>query len=263
MEIIDVHAHVYPDAIAIKAAESIGDFYHLPIAHNGTVEALLSENKKAGISSSVIHSVAVSWERASKINHFIAQTLKDYPGAFVGFAAVHPDDPHLIDTLEEAKRLGLKGIKLHPDFQHFDIDDVKAYPIYQWAQDQGFVLMVHTGDIRYTTSRPQRMAKVLRDFPNLQTICAHLGGWSQWEEGYKALSGLENAWIDTSSSLYALAPEKAKKIIEKYDLQRVLFGTDYPMWNPSEEVERFLALGFSARVMEDILANNAKELLAF
>lgn len=263
MEIYDVHAHIYPDAIALKAADSIGDFYRLKIAHNGKVRVLLEENEKAGIHHSVVHSVAITWERAEKINHFIADTVKEHSSRFTGFATAHPDDPQIISTLEEAKNIGLKGLKLHPDFQHFNIDDQSAYPMYEWAEANNFPLIVHTGDTRYTTSRPEKMAKVLKDFPNMQVVCAHLGGWSQWEEAYKVLASCENAWIDTSSSLYALDPVTAKNIIKQYDLKRVLFGTDYPMWNPKEELERFFRLNLSSSETEDILANNTKRLLAF
>ncbi len=262
MEIYDVHAHVYPRAIAQKAAEAIGDFYQLTVNHQGRADTLLLENEKAGITHSIIHSVAVTWEKAPKINDFISKTVKENPEKFTGFAAVHPQDPDVATTLEKAKKAGLRGIKLHPDFQNFAIDDSSVYPIYQWAQKKGFPILVHTGDTRYTTSRPEKMAKVLKAFPALQVVCAHLGGWSQWEEAYKILSPFENAWVDTSSSLYALSPQKAKKIIENYGSERVLFGTDYPMWNPKEELERFYALNLAGRQRDDILYQNAKRLLA-
>ncbi|NLB89696.1 MAG: amidohydrolase family protein [Clostridiales bacterium] len=229
--------------------------------HDGRVCTLLAENQKAGITKTVIHSVAVSWEKTEKINQFIAGTVKANPERLVGFAAIHPSHPKLTQALEEAKTMGLEGIKIHPDFQRFAIDDPKAFLLYEWAQAKAFPLLVHVGDTRYNYSHPQKMAKVLTAFPKLKVICAHLGGWSQWKEGYKYLTKFENAWIDTSSSLYALSCEEAKQIIEAFDSTRILFGTDYPMWSPKEEVKRIEKLKLPSSLLENILVNNAKRLL--
>ena len=105
------------------------------------------------------------------------------------------------------------------------------------------------------------MKKVLEAFPKLICVCAHLGGWSEWAEAAETLSVYENAYVDTSSSLYALDRGEATRIIRCYSRDRVLFGTDFPMWNPSEELERFLALGLSGDEQEKILRKNAEDLL--
>ncbi len=261
MDIIDVHAHIYPEKIALKAAKSIGDFYHLHMHHDGKIETLIEENRKANIGKSIIHSVAVKWENADSINTFIAKEVENHGSQLIGFATVHPEDPKITQTLDKGKKQGLRGIKLHPDFQKFSIDDQKAYPIYQWASENHFPILVHTGDFRYETSSPFKMANILREFPQMQVVCAHLGAWSQWEEGHRVLAKFENAWVDTSSSLYVLEAEKGRKIIEKFNRERVLFGTDFPMWNPKEEVERFFKLGFNAKTNEAILSKNANKLL--
>ena len=107
----------------------------------------------------------------------------------------------------------------------------------------------------------KEMKKVLEAFPKLICVCAHLGGWSEWVEASETLSSYENAYVDTSSSLYALEREEAKIIIRRYSRDRVLFGTDFPMWNPSEELQRFLALGLTDEEQEKILRKNAENLL--
>ena len=259
MPILDIHAHIYPDFIAQKASESIGEFYRLPVHHDGTLRTLLREEAAAGITKMAVHSVAVTWEKVARINDFIAGAVKENEN-LIGFATMHPDHPHIASEIDRAMSLGLKGLKLHPDFQHFNIDDEKAYPIYE-AIEGRMPLLIHTGDRRYETSRPERMAKVLDRFPRMQTICAHLGGWSQWENAHLVLAGRPNVWVDTSSSLYAISPETARNVVLHYGVDRVLFGTDYPMWTPSEELNRLLALGFSPTDMEKILYQNAANLL--
>jgi predicted TIM-barrel fold metal-dependent hydrolase len=260
MPILDIHAHIYPDAIAQKAAASIGDFYQMPIRYDGTLDVLLKAEAAAGISRALVHSVAVTWEKAERINDFIAGAVHAHPGILTGFATLHPDHPHIGREIERAISLGLKGVKLHPDFQHFNIDDERAFPIYE-AMEGRLPLLIHTGDNRYETSQPIRMARVLDKFPKLQTLCAHLGGWSEWREAHRILAGRPNLWVDTSSSLYALTPDAAREVILHYGVDRVLFGTDYPMWDPSEELTRLKALGFGPEDMELILYKNAQKLL--
>ncbi|MEG2701228.1 MAG: amidohydrolase family protein, partial [Clostridia bacterium] len=122
--------------------------------------------------------------------------------------------------------------------------------------------LVHTGDYRYPFSQPERMARVLDQVPGLRVICAHLGGWSVWEEAWRVLAGRPGVWVDTSSSLYALEPQKAAEIIRRYGAERVLFGTDYPMWEPGEELARLMALPLTNTEREGILHANLEAFLA-
>lgn len=128
--------------------------------------------------------------------------------------------------------------------------------------DRGLPALVHTGDRRYAYSQPERMARVLDAVPHLKVICAHLGGWSIWSEAWRVLAGRENVWVDTSSSLYALEPEEAARIIRRYGADRVFFGTDYPMWRPEEEMERFLRLPLTGEEQERIFHLNFEAFLA-
>ena len=106
------------------------------------------------------------------------------------------------------------------------------------------------------------MAKVLDAVPNLKAICAHLGGWSVWNEAWRELAGRPGVWVDTSSSLYAMKPEDAAAVIRHYGVDRVFFGTDYPMWNPGEEIQKFLNLPLTQEEQEKILHLNFEAFLA-
>ena len=68
-------------------------------------------------------------------------------------------------------------------------------------------IIIHTGDRRFGYSNPRRMKQVLEAFPKLVCVCAHLGGWSEWDEALRTLTGYENVYVDTSSTLYAMSPE--------------------------------------------------------
>lgn len=256
MTIIDTHAHIYPNKIARKAAASIGDFYSIPMDLDGTVGELLRAGEEAGITRHLVHSVAVTWERVAAINDFIARSVEEHPDRFIGFGTMHPDHPEMEKELDRILSLGLRGVKLHPDFQHFCLDDPAAIRLFEAMAERGLPLLVHTGDSRYPYSEPERMARALDHVPSLRAICAHLGGWSVWNDAWKLLAGRSNVYVDCSSSLYALEPEEAVKIIHRYGAKQVFFGTDYPMWKPREEVARFMALPLTEEEREDILHRN-------
>jgi len=258
--IIDAHSHIFPDKISLKASQSIGEFYDITMACEGSLANLLAQQERAGIDLSVICSVATVPEQAQSINNFIASCASEHPGRLLGFGSLHPFMEHPGDEVERIISLGLKGIKLHPDFQRFHIDDPKAYPLYEAAAGRLPVLF-HTGDCRYEYSHPARLKKVLSDFPALTAIAAHFGGWSVWEDGADYLADLENVYVDTCSSLYSISPQTALKLIDRFGAQRVLFGTDFPMWNPGEELERFDKIPLSEEQRRMILHENARRLL--
>ncbi|MCL2866564.1 MAG: amidohydrolase family protein [Clostridia bacterium] len=256
MHIIDIHAHIYPDSIAAKATRAIGAFYQIPMSSTGTADTLLKWGEEAGIALHVIHSAAVTGEQVPVINRFISSQVSLKPNNFIGFGTLHIDYEYMEEELTKIKSMGLRGIKMHPDFQHIYPDDSACLRLLHRMAGHNLPLLVHTGDSRYAYSAPERIARVADTIPNLQIICAHLGGWSVWEEGYKVLQPYKNIWLDTSSSLYALTAEKAADIIRQYGVDRIFFGTDYPMWHPVEEVRRFLALPLSETEKMMILSEN-------
>ena len=257
--IIDSHCHVYPDKIAQKASDSTSEFYHMPSRLDGKISTLLERGTNAGIAHFVIQSVATTPKQVSGINRFIAESVAENPEKFTGLGTLHPDSESLGAEVEEILSLGLKGVKLHPDIQKFKIDDHRLFKIYELCEGRLPILM-HTGDHRFDFSNPNRMKPVLDTFKGLTVIGAHFGGWSVWDEATKNLSGYENFYVDCSSSLYACTKEKAKELISAYGTDRVLFGTDYPMWFPESEIEMFMQIDLSEAEREAILRKNAEKL---
>ncbi len=260
MRIIDIHAHAFPDPIAVKATGSVGEFYGMPTRCDGTVGQLLELYRDTGISLGCIHSVAVTPRSVGSINRFIAESVKQHPEQLAGFGAVHPGCDDLEGLAEEVKRLGLKGFKIHPDMQKYALDSPEAMEMFA-AIEGKMPVIIHTGDPRFDYSHPRQMKKVLDAFPKLVCVCAHLGGWSEWEEACSILAGYENVYVDTSSSLYVLSPDEGRRIVRCYSRDRVLFGTDFPMWIPKQELERLHALKLTAEEEEKILCVNAERLL--
>ena len=256
---IDSHCHIYPDKIAQKASAGTADFYKMPSLFDGKISTLLSLGKAAGIEHFIVQSVATAPKQVSSINHFIAESVKNSGGQFTGLGTLHPDSDNIEAEIQEIIELGLKGVKLHPDIQRFKIDDPKMFKIYELCEGRLPILM-HTGDHRFDFSNPNRMMPVLEKFPRLTVIGAHFGGWSVWDDAAKTLSKYKNFLVDCSSSFYAMSPQKAKELILAYGTHRVLFGTDYPMWEIDTEIERFMQIELSEEERQDILYNNAAKL---
>ena len=260
MRIWDIHAHVFPEKIVEKAVGSIGGFYEYPMEADGRAETLLEEYKDCGIAKGVIHSVAVSPRQVESINTFIAETQSQHPETFIGFGTIHALCEHPEEVVAQVEALGLHGLKIHPDMQRFALDSEEAMRMFA-AIEGRLPILIHTGDTRFAYSRPHQMKKVAEAFPRLTCICAHLGGWSEWRDAYQTLARFENVYVDTSSSLYALTPQEGADIIRRYARERVLFGSDFPMWQPAEELERFFALPLTDDEREAILGKNAETLL--
>lgn len=257
--IIDSHAHIFPDKIAARAADGISSFYNMKVRFDGSVGSLLEINRKAGVDRAIVQSVATVQEQVHNINNFVSEQVKLHPQELIGFGALHPDFPGIEAETERIISLGLRGIKLHPDFQHFNVDDPKAYPIYEAAEGR-LPILFHVGDNRYDFSSPKRLYNVMKRFPKLTIIGAHLAGWTKWDEAAELFPG-GVIYADLSSSLYAMTPEHAAELIRKIGANRVMFGTDYPMWSAVEELERFRKLPLTAAEQENILYRNALRLL--
>lgn len=258
--IIDSHCHIYPDKIADRAVEGIGKFYNLPMCYDGRYTTLAQSGAENGVKHFVIFSVATTPHQVHSINTFISDTVRNSQGLMTGLGTLHPDSETIEEDIAEIISLGLKGVKMHPDFQKFHIDDKKCYKIYEMCQRLGLPLLLHTGDSRYDYSNPDRMKKVLEDFPELTVIGAHFGGWSCWREAAENLSGYKNFYVDCSSSFDWLSGEESRDIVRMYGADHVLFATDFPMWNYKKECDRFALMNLTDDEKELILYKNALRL---
>lgn len=257
--IIDFHAHIYPNKIAEKATKSIGDFYNAPMKYNGHPDELILSGSKIGVTNYVVHSTATKPMQVESINNFILEEVENHP-EFIGFGTIHPDYNDFETELKRIKNANLYGVKLHPDFQKFQIDCAKMDNIYETLASLNLPVLVHAGDCRYDFSGPKRIRNVLEKHPNLTLIAAHFGGYTEWDHSIEFLVG-QKVFFDTSSSLWKLPLEKANQIIKMHGIEKFLFGSDFPMWDHEEEFERFNKLDLSSNEKDLVLYKNAQNLL--
>lgn len=261
-KIIDTHTHIYPEKIAAKATAAVGAFYDYPMKSIGTAETLKEHMQKAGVCKSFILSVATVPKQVRGINDFLIATVKNNPDIFVPFGTVHLDMENIEDELEYIRKNGIFGLKFHPDFQKFAVDDPRMDVVYEYAQTYRMPIVFHAGDKRYHYSNPLQLRKVIDRFPDLIAVAAHFGGYSEWESAYEYLCGT-NYYFDTSSTLGMMSDfSLPKKMIAKHDENRILFASDFPMWTPEYELTNIEKLGLSQDLTEKILYKNALSLIS-
>ncbi|MBO5713184.1 MAG: amidohydrolase family protein, partial [Clostridia bacterium] len=249
------------DKIAEKATKAIGNFYDIKMQKSsGTAENLILDGKPFGVTRYVVHSVATTSHQVRSINEFIKNEVTLHP-EFIGFITLHPDltSEEIEFEVNWAIENGLKGIKLHPDFQKFYIDGVDAEKIYKVVGNK-LPILFHIGDDRYDFSEPARLVKMAKKYPSVRVISAHMGGYRCWDN-YQIYKGLDNVYFDTCSSLEYISTEKAKEIITELGVDKFFFATDFPMWDTKAELERFYKIPLSDDEREKILSKNVKKFL--
>lgn len=257
--VIDAHCHVYPEKIAKLATSHTDNFYGVVSFNDGTIKDLLIKGKDAGVDHFIIQSVATTPHQVKSINEFIAKNVLENPTKLTGLGTVHPRSEDMIGDLNHLKELGLKGVKIHPDIQGFKVDDDGYKKMFKYCEDNNLAVLIHTGDYRYDNSNPNRLVPLLKEFSNLTVVGAHFGGWSIYEKACEKLKAFNNFYVDCSSSFYYIDKQTAKNIILDYGTDKVLFATDYPMWNIKNEIDTLLSLELSNQDYKKLFSENAKK----
>lgn len=190
MRIIDFHTHIYPDSVAVRAAEDVRSFYN-GLGNpeiDGRVDTLIHLADQAGITEMAVLPVSTKPARTRHINEFILKQVVAQP-RFYGFGTIHVEMDGLMDEVAFIQENGLHGIKIHPDYQIFGIDDERMFPVYEEIQGK-LPIVFHMGDLRYDFSHPARLRRVLDLFPKLQVVAAHFGGYQMRDTAREVLSDL-------------------------------------------------------------------------
>ncbi len=257
---VDFHAHAFPDKIAEKAALNLETYYDMPLVANGHFNVLLEKARASNIDKMVILSTATKAAQVENVNNYISSLMNEYGDLLIGFGTIHPEYSDYKNELKRVKELGLRGIKLHADFQNFYLDAPEMLPIYEEIIKLDLPILFHMGDKNFDRTSPKRLAWLLDKYPEMTAIGAHLGGVFMWDESIEYLVG-KNLYFDTSSTLHALEKEKFMYIVRKHGADKILFGTDYPLSDYELEFERFKGLDLTDEEKEKIFYKNAYRLL--
>lgn len=261
-KVFDIHTHTYPEAISDRACIALGNFYNFEVKGKGTYAHLESQAKENNVCGYLLFSVATNATQVEKVNSSIAslaELSRSRGFKTVGYAGMHQDYPDFESEVKRSVSLGLQGVKIHPDIQEVDIDDKRLLPLYEILETLDLPIYLHMGDDRpqYRFSEAKKLCHIMEMFPRLRAVAAHLGGYRAWDDALEYLAGNERIMYDTSSALWAISPETADRIISKLGYDNVMFGTDYPVVNTKDELDRFFKLSLTDAQREDILWNNA------
>lgn len=262
--IIDFHAHAFPGKIANFAIDKLSPLCgNVSPTHNGTVQSLISNMKKDGCDKAVVLNIATNATQQTNVNDFAISLLRY--DEIIPFGSVHPDNKDALKELERLKEFGVKGVKFHPDYQGYFVDDKSMHPIYKKISELGLVTVFHAGvDIGKPSPihcTPDRLLSVLPLFKGAPVVAAHMGGYMLWRDVIKNLMN-EDIYFDTSYSFSKMPPLWANEMIDKHGEDRFLFGTDAPWSSVSNELKFINSLNLSSNTKDKILYKNAKKLLS-
>ncbi len=259
--IVDFHTHCFPDEIAARAVPKLSEHSGIPAFVDGTTEGLRASMDRTGIDASVLLQIATKPAQTPTVNAWAIQQNSD---DLVGFGSVHPEYPGWRDELDRIADAGLKGIKLHPDYQAFFVDADPLRPIFEHAISRGLIVVLHAGvdvglpDPVHCT--PARLLAVYDILRHGTVVLAHMGGWRMWREVEYELAG-SAFHFDTSYCVGKLPDEDFRRLIAKHGAGRILFGSDSPWEDQAESLAGIRGLALEAADEAAILGDNAARLL--
>jgi len=259
--IIDFHAHAFPDQVAASAIPYLEEEGDVKANHDGRISSLLAIMDREGVDKSVICCIAT---RPSQFEAIVSWSKQISSDRIIPFPSFHQDDPQAVEHISQIKEEGFKGIKMHPYYQQFFLDDEKLYPAYEKISELGLILVMHTGfDIAFPRIRrcdPRQILNVMTRFPELKMVTTHLGAWQQWAEVEDLLAG-RKIYMDISYTLGQIDTKTARRIILKHPREYLLFGTDSPWSGPQKTYKQLQALELGDEREELIIRKNGLTLL--
>jgi predicted TIM-barrel fold metal-dependent hydrolase len=259
--IIDFHTHIFPDKVAAEAIPHLEKAGGIKAFTNGTRQGLLDSMQRAGISKSVICTIATKPEQFEAILKW-ADTIKS--DKLIPFPSVHPASPDCLEQIDQIKEAGFAGIKMHPYYQDFFLNEERLQPIYERISEHGLILLLHTGfDLAFPEIRradPHQIATVATKFPKLKLVASHLGAWRLWDEVRDIICG-KKIYMDISFALDILEPDKARDIIINHPPDYLLFASDSPWTDQAATIKLLAGLNLESDLYDKILGGNAQCLL--
>jgi predicted TIM-barrel fold metal-dependent hydrolase len=253
-----------------------------------TGEGLLASMEEAGIDFTVICAVdnadseVMTADLAQMQNQVVGQIAQNNPDKVLALAGVDPRRPEASDMLRQCyDEFGMKGLKYHPDYG-FDPSGPESYKLLEIVQERGGILLSHTGPLRPPSrckfAEPALLADLAVDFPDLNVIGAHMGliNWRPWAAlatHQPTLYGDLAMWDVLAFGNYELFCRELRDLIDTAGIEKVLFGTDSPIFAIVEPAKNWVDLirdlpknapdgiTFSESEIDAILGGNAVRLL--
>ncbi len=260
--IIDAHVHIFPEKIAAKAVQKLADISGITPCTDGTLASTRELLNKHGMDGAMLLNIATRPEQQTSINNSAA-TLNGKDG-FIALGSVHFQSEDWKEQLIFLKEAGVPGVKLHPDYQGFMIDQPDMFNIYSACQELGLFIVFHAGWDCYSPNlvhaHPRNCANVAKAFPKLKMVFAHMGGLRMEQAVLEHLAGIKNLYFDTAMAATYNDKNLVDKIIKKHGAGRILFGSDCPWENPIDTLNFVDGLHLSRDEKQAVFAENILKL---
>jgi predicted TIM-barrel fold metal-dependent hydrolase len=210
-------------------------------------------------------------ERYVAFNRWLMDTLAGVP-TISGFVAMDPwvlSPERNVEHLREMGERGARGVKLHPVVQKFEPSDPRMYPVYQACIEMGLTVLSHTGPARggEPFAEVPAFAPMLREFPGLTLLLAHMGG-GKWQDTLAFAQAFPDVAFDLSEVIeWAGAPnaptgQELATLIRQIGPERIVLGSDYPWYEPAHTAELVLMLPVLSQAEKNaILGENAARII--
>ena len=240
----------------------LSEISHTPYYGTGTLEDNRAQLHQAGCDHFLLLHIATNPHQEHSVNSFAIECQGD--GVY-SFGSVHPLSSNRLEEIKRIKEAGLKGLKFHPDYQEFFVDDGNMEEVYSLCDKLGLIVAFHAGWDPYSPQeihcQPKALAQVADSYPNLRIIAAHMGGMRVPEEVDKYLVGKPNVYFDTAFATNTHNKESMEKTIRAHGVDRILFATDFPWSTTSTELALLESTGLTEGEKDAICWENAARLL--
>jgi hypothetical protein len=260
--IIDFHTHIFPEALAAKTLPWIKSFTGIQYRVDGTGEGLKRSMEACGVDACVTMPIVTNPKTMSKINDYAAQQAAQW--GFYSFGSVHPDAPGWRQELKRFHELGLRGVKLHNDYQGFWFDSKECRDIIEAAYQEGLAVLVHPGNDPVSAKIHRCTPQMLRDALPLLTqgtfIAAHMGGHMMLSQAMETIIG-SDIYMDVSMISTYNSLDDCKRAILAHDPDKLLFGTDSPWDGQDEAIACIRSMNLGQELEDKLFYRNAQRLL--
>jgi predicted TIM-barrel fold metal-dependent hydrolase len=211
--------------------------------------------------------------RLQRRNEWTCRVASEHP-QLIPFIGLDPSMSHeeLLAEIDLRREQGARGIKLHPPNQRFFPTDRRLWPVYERAQELDIPVLFHSGVFALGPgpsdyAHPRHFSEVLSAFPRLTVVMAHLafGDFAACAELARAH---DNVFFDCcyvingTEKTPTLSDDEAVAALRQVGCDRVMFGSDYPWFDPVLDAQRLQRLPLADAEKRAVLHDNAVRLLA-
>lgn len=276
--IIDFHTHILPPflkkerGVYIHKDRTLAALFSNPSARIVTAEELIADMDRANIDKSVV--LGFGWtnlELGQEINDYLIESASRYSNRLIPFCSVSPAwGDEAIREVERCANMGARGIgELHPDTQGFNLSVNNVLDgIIDIVRQKDMIILSHTSEPvghNYPgkgMTKPEAALGLIERYPDVPIVCAHWGGGLPFYNLMPEVSKLlEHCYFDSAASPFIYNSNVFSITTQLVGSERILFGSDYPLLNPSQVIRQINAQPLEDSEKRAILGENAIRLL--